>query len=75
MGNPPLDEVAVQDNSAAYYEKRYSGWGLKFHRRVIDWMMEEIWPDYQVLDTGCGTGIINRMYPMHQIVGVDISRR
>lgn len=72
MGRP--DEVAVQDNSAAYYEKRYSGYGLKYHKFIIDWMMEEVFYDQTVLDAGCGTGIIQRLYPFHYIVGFDISQ-
>ena len=67
------DEVSVQANSAVYYERRYSGYGLKYHRSVVDWMMEGIWPDQHVLDAGCGTGIISRMYPRYDIDGIDIS--
>lgn len=67
------DEVSVQANSAVYYEKRYSGWGLKYHKVIVDWMMEGIWPDQKVLDAGCGTGIISRLYPNYMIAGMDIS--
>lgn len=66
-------EVEAQANSAVYYEKRYSSWGLRYHKSVIDWMMEGIWPDQQVIDAGCGTGIISRLYPSHFIYSVDVS--
>lgn len=66
-------EVEAQANSAVYYEKRYSGWGLRYHKSVIDWMLEGIWPDQLTLDAGCGTGIIKRLFPSHHLVGVDVS--
>ena len=66
-------EVEAQANSAVYYEKRYSGFGLRYHESVIDWMMEGIWPDQLTLDAGCGTGIIRRLYPTHHLIGVDVS--
>lgn len=66
-------EIEVQDNSAVYYEKRYSGYGLKYHKTVIDWMMDGIFFDHKVLDAGCGTGIISRIYTQYDISGIDIS--
>ena len=68
-----MSELDVQANSAVYYEKRYSGWGLRYHKSVIDWMMVGIWPDYNTVDAGCGTGIIGRLYPAYRLYGIDIS--
>ena len=67
------DELTAQAIASAYYDKRYSGWGLRFHTEVIKWMMEGIWADTHVLDAGCGTGIIGQMHPNHYIMGVDLS--
>lgn len=67
-----LSEVEVQDNVAGYYvEKRYKGYGLKYHTEIIKEMMEGI--DGNILDVGCGTGIIHDLYPMHNIIGIDVS--
>ena len=68
-----MDEIEVQDHVADYYvEKRYKGYGLKYHSRIIKEMMEGI--HGKILDVGCGTGIIHDLYPDDDITGIDVSR-
>jgi ubiquinone/menaquinone biosynthesis C-methylase UbiE len=65
-------ELQVQNNSAKYYEeRRYVGTGLFYHSSVIDGLMDGI--SGTILDLGCGTGIISKLYPSKDIVGIDIS--
>lgn len=65
-------EIDVQDHVADFYvEKRYKGYGLKYHTHVIKQMMGGI--NGRILDVGCGTGIINDLYPKLDIIGIDIS--
>jgi ubiquinone/menaquinone biosynthesis C-methylase UbiE len=67
-----LSEIEVQDHVADYYvEKRYKGYGLKYHKRIIREMMEGI--DGKILDVGCGVGIISDLYPERDITGIDVS--
>lgn len=68
-------EQEVQDHSAEYYaNERYQGYGLKYHTHVINGLMADIAQDARILDVGCGTGIISRVYPSRNITGIDISR-
>lgn len=66
-------EIQVQDHSAEFYEgSRYRGYGLRYHSAIIRGMVgDEL--DGKILDVGCGTGIISRLYPDKDITGVDIS--
>jgi len=69
-------ELEVQDNSAKYYEEqRYVGTGLKYHKYIIDRMTQNgTLLKGKILDVGCGTGILPRLYPTKDIIGVDASR-
>lgn len=67
-----MGELEVQDHSSEYYLKRYSGCGFKYHSHIIWGMMRGI--KGEVLDVGCGTGIISELYPHLDIMGADISR-
>lgn len=68
-----MGEIEVQDHVADYYvEKRYKGFGLKYHSRIIKEMMDGI--QGRILDVGCGTGIISDLYPELDIFGIDVSR-
>jgi ubiquinone/menaquinone biosynthesis C-methylase UbiE len=66
-------EIQVQDRSAEFYEEvRYKGYGLKYHAGMISGMIGNDL-EGRILDVGCGTGIISRMYPAKDITGMDIS--
>jgi ubiquinone/menaquinone biosynthesis C-methylase UbiE len=67
-----LNEIEVQDNVAGYYvEKRYQGYGLRYHSKIIEEMMRGFYG--KILDVGCGTGIIYDLYPEQEIIGIDVS--
>jgi len=66
-------EIEVQDHVADFYvEKRYKGLGLKYHSEIIKEMMHGVTGD--VLDVGCGTGILHDLYPSLGITGIDVSK-
>ena len=68
-----MNEIEVQDNVAGYYvEKRYKGVGLKYHSHIIKEMMYGL--SGEILDVGCGTGIISDLYPHLNISGIDVSK-
>lgn len=63
-------EMQTQATSSKYYEeKRYKGNGLLYHTHVIRNMLGDI--QGKTLDVGCGTGIISKLYPDKDIVGID----
>lgn len=65
-------EVEVQDHVADHYvEQRYKGLGLKYHKWIIEEMMSHV--HGKTLDVGCGTGVLNELYPERDIMGIDIS--
>lgn len=70
-------EQEVQDHSAEYYaNERYQDYGLAYHKHVIGELVEQLnWQNLngKILDIGCGTGIISKLYPNLDITGVDIS--
>jgi len=67
-------ETQVQDHSSEYYDKRYSGKGFDYHFSIICEMVRDCYGlDLKILDVGCGTGILNRVYPNLDIMGIDIS--
>jgi len=66
-------EIQVQDHSAEFYDSvRYQGYGFKYHAAVIRGMVGKDLGGH-ILDVGCGTGIISRLYPDKDITGIDIS--
>ncbi|MEI7835433.1 MAG: class I SAM-dependent methyltransferase [Planctomycetota bacterium] len=66
-------EIQVQDHSAEFYEEvRYKAYGLKYHSAILRGMVTDDL-DGVILDVGCGTGIISRLYPHKDITGIDIS--
>ena len=64
-------EIEAQNNASEYYGIRYSGYGLSYHKSIIEEMMEGA--KGKILDAGCGTGIISDLYPELNIIGVDPS--
>lgn len=68
-------ELEVQNNSAKYYEeKRYVGLGFAYHSYIINRMA--YWGALlkgKILDAGCGTGILPRLYETKDIFGIDMS--
>ena len=68
-----MTEISVQDHSSQYYDKRYSGLGMAYHKETISWLMKHA--KLKVLDAGCGTGIISELYKdvYLDITGVDVS--
>ena len=67
-----MSELEVQDHVADYYvEKRYKGYGFKYHSKVISELMEGV--HGKILDCGCGCGFVSDLYPELDIVGIDIS--
>ena len=66
-----LDESAVQDHSAAYYDQRYTGWGRRYHTRLVQYLLRDA--SGYVLDAGCGTGFASQVRPDLNMLGIDIS--
>ena len=65
-------EIEVQDHVADYYvNKRYTNYGLKYHKDIIKGIMDGV--SGKILDVGCGTGVIHDLYPNLDIIGIDVS--
>ena len=67
-----MGELEVQDYSSSYYEKRYSGYGKRYHQETIQWLTENL--SGMVLDAGCGNGFVSECRPDLNIVGIDLSK-
>ncbi len=62
-------------NKMAKKKDHWSGWGIQYHRRLIEVFSQAIPPGKRVLEIGCGRGdLLAAMQPAYG-VGIDFSSR
>lgn len=66
----------IYDEWSDVYEADTSAWGYEAPAVVVDLLAARTTPDQQVLDVGCGTGLVGAALAaegFHDVVGVDLS--
>lgn len=70
------EEIRTQDRAAnAYEEIRYRlPWSRRYHAWLLSHMISLLEPQGEVLDAGCGVGVLAEYLPHVGLSGIDISR-
>lgn len=66
----------LYDDWSSSYDDDLAGWGYEAPVQAVDFLAASVNTDVQILDAGCGTGLVGAALSakgFHDVVGVDVS--
>ncbi len=76
FASDPSTIRTIYDEWASRYDIDLKEWGYVAPRRAVELLARHVGPNAQVLDAGCGTGLVGvalNEAGFHDVVGVDLS--